>query len=96
MHPGALAVLADYFNAAVARQKQQIILTTHSPQLLDHFPPDAIRVVKMQDGRTSIRPLATTQREAIQDHLLNAGEILTAVEPETDPADPQIAGQVGQ
>ena len=43
--PGDLSLLADEFNAAPEQGQGQVILTTHSPQLLDHFDVSHIRVV---------------------------------------------------
>ena len=45
IHPGALSLLADEFRAAPEEGHGQVILTTHSPRLLDHFEVDQIRVV---------------------------------------------------
>ncbi|MFM9961346.1 MAG: AAA family ATPase [Planctomycetaceae bacterium] len=81
IHPGALALLADEFNAAPDAGRGQVLLTTQSPGLLDHFSTDQIRVVDLVDLETRIGPLDEGQRSAIQDHLLRPGELLT-----TDPA----------
>ena len=77
IHPGALALLAEEFKAAPKDRRGQVILTTHSPKLLDHFDPAQIRVVELQSYETSIGPISQEQREAIQDDLLDAGELLT-------------------
>ena len=81
IHPGALSLLADEFNAAPDAGRGQVLLTTQSPGLLDHFSKDQIRVVELVDLETRIGPLDEGQRSAIQDHLLRPGELLT-----TDPA----------
>ena len=52
-------------------------MTTHSPELLDHFPPEALRVVQLDKHQTRIGPVDDAQRAALQDNLLNAGELLT-------------------
>jgi hypothetical protein len=77
IHPGALAVLADQFKAAPAADRGQVILTTHSPDLLNHLPPESIRVVEMRDSVTHIGPVDPGQVEAIRDQLLRPGELLT-------------------
>ncbi|MEX0776605.1 MAG: AAA family ATPase [Phycisphaeraceae bacterium] len=74
---GALALLADEFKAAPATERGQVILTTHSPGLLDHFHVDCLRVVDIKDGRTIIGPVAEEQREGIRENLLTTGELLT-------------------
>jgi predicted ATPase len=93
IHPGALAVLAEEFQSAPLEGRGQVVLTTHSPRLLDHFEADQIRVVELAGFETKIGPVSREQREAIQDRLLDAGDLLTvdparidAREPETAPA----------
>jgi predicted ATPase len=75
--PGALSLLADEFKAAPQENRGQVILTTHSPILLDSFNVDTVRVVDMVDGNTVVGPIAKEQRQAVKDHLLNTGELLT-------------------
>ncbi|HEX3528020.1 MAG TPA: AAA family ATPase [Thermoanaerobaculia bacterium] len=60
----------------------QVLITTHSPDLLDAKELDdrQIRVVTKQQGRTSIAPLAQASREAIREHLFTAGELLRSNE----------------
>jgi len=78
IYPGALSVLAEEFRAAPVSGRGQVLLTTHSPRLLDHFEASDIRVVEIGDGlQTRIGPLAEEQRSAIQENLLSAGELLT-------------------
>lgn len=86
LYPGALAVLADYFQAVAQQGQSQIILTTHSPQLLKHFGPEHIQVVEMENGETKIGPLAPEQREALEEHLLTSDELLTVDEARMDRA----------
>jgi predicted ATPase len=77
IHPGALAVLADQFKACAAEGRGQILLTTHSPELLNHFEPETLRVVEIENYQTRIGPVAAEQVEAIREHLLHPGELLT-------------------
>ena len=77
IYPGALSLLADEFKAAPDDNRGQVLLTTHSPALLDHFSVEQIRVVELVDLETRIGPLAEEQKEAIQEELLHAGELLT-------------------
>lgn len=77
IHPGALSLLAEEFKAAPEHGRGQVILTTHSPKLLDHFDAEQIRVVELDGFATRIGPVSTEQREAIRDNLLDAGELLT-------------------
>jgi AAA15 family ATPase/GTPase len=77
IYPGALSLLADEFKAAPESGRGQVLLTTHSPALLDHFSADQIRVVELVDLETKIGPLAEDQKESLQEELLHAGELLT-------------------
>ncbi len=80
--PGALTMLGDFMRAAKEKIGTQFILTTHSPQLLDAFDADSIRVVEISDQGTKIGPLATGQRSAIEESLLSPSELLTVTQPE--------------
>ena len=75
--PGALSLLADEFKAAPRENRGQVILTTHNPTLLDSFDVDNVRAVDMRDGRTLVGRVATEQSQAVKDHLLTTGELLT-------------------
>jgi predicted ATPase len=77
IHPGALEVLADEFKACPDAGRGQIILTSHSPELLDHFEPEQLRVVEMEDYLTKIGPVAPEQLDAIRQQLLHPGELIT-------------------
>ena len=69
-----------------ASRLRQIIITTHSPDLLDfsEVNDDQLRVVTTVHNATVISPLAETTRDAIRDHLYTTGELLRAGELEGD------------
>jgi predicted ATPase len=77
IHPGALQGLAEDFKACPGAGRGQVILTTHSPELLNHFSYEMLRVVDMQDHVTRIGPVAPEQVEALREQLLFTGELLT-------------------
>lgn len=83
VHPGVLSMLAEAFKEV--SEVTQIIVTTHSPQLVEHFAPEHIRVVTMADGVTQISPIKASQREAVQRGLMTLGEFMAAegLQPET-------------
>jgi hypothetical protein len=85
IHPGALSLLAEEFKAAPDQGHGQVMLTTHSPEFLDHFDVDQIRVVELAGLETRIGFVSTEQKEAIRDKLLDPGELLTV-----DPARTQL------
>jgi predicted ATPase len=89
LHPGALESLAHEFKVCPHDGRGQVILTTHSPQLLDYFPPEALRVVDVEKMETRIGPVAPEQMESLREHLLQPGELLTV-----DPA--RLAGDLAE
>ncbi len=85
IHPGALSLLAEEFKAAPKDGNGQVILTTHSPELLDDFDVEQIRGVDLVGLETRIGFVSAEQKEAIRDRLLDPGELLTV-----DPARIQL------
>jgi predicted ATPase len=77
LHPGALESLAYEFKECPRDSRGQVILTTHSPQLLDYFPAESLRVVDVKKLETRIGPVAPEQMASLRDHLLRPGELLT-------------------
>ncbi len=78
-------MLAEAFKEVA--ELTQVVVTTHSPQLIEHFEPDNIRIVTMQDGVTHIAPIKESQREAVQRGLMTLGEFMAAegLQPEEAP-----------
>lgn len=76
IHPGALGALMDAIRVASART--QVVLTTHSPEILDTewIRPEHIRIVDWQDGATRVSPPGRAATEAIRNHLMGAGELM--------------------
>jgi len=74
VHPGAAAVLAEALQEAGLRT--QVLLTTHSPDLITRFDVSALRAVeRTASGVTVIAPIAESQQEAIRRRLFTAGEL---------------------
>jgi len=92
IHPGALAALAGEFKICATKRGGQIILTTHSPELLNQFGAECIRVVEMKDSQTQIGPLAADQFESLKEHLLNPGELLTVIPARSSMPEPVTVG----
>jgi predicted ATPase len=74
IHPGALAVLSDII--LEASHRGQIILTTHSPDLISRFPADSLRIVERIDEMTKIDPIRDDQLSVINDKLFSGGDLL--------------------
>lgn len=85
LHPGALAMLVESMREAA--ELTQIIVTTHSPQMIDHLKPEEIRVATMQDGHTRIASIAKNQVEAVKQGLMSLGEFMQAegLQPDLEP-----------
>ncbi len=76
VNPALLALLAAAFHEAAERT--QLLITSHSPHLVDLFDPEAIRVVTMRDGETRVSPIRASQRQAVKEHLLSLEQIMAA------------------
>ncbi len=76
IHPGASTMLAEAFKEAA--KTTQIIVTTHSPQFIDHFDPEDIRVVSMDEGVTKISRIKESQRISVEQNLMGLGEFMAA------------------
>jgi len=75
LHPKAAGALLDALREA--SEKTQLLITTHSADLLDdrEIDPASLLVVSMTGGETSIAPPDATTVQAIRDHLYTAGEL---------------------
>lgn len=76
LHPAATGVLLDSLRDA--SQSTQVIVTSHSPDLLDDekLDTDSILAVVAEEGVTKIGPLDDAGRSALHDRLYTAGELL--------------------
>ena len=86
LHPGAAAVLrAALFEAS---RNTQVIVTSHSPDLLDdkQISADSIVSVTSRAGETILGSVDEASRTAIRDHLFTAGELLRLNQLGTDEA----------
>ncbi|MBF0368141.1 MAG: AAA family ATPase [Magnetococcales bacterium] len=75
VHPGVLAVIADAIKEV--SDQTQIIVTTHSPDLVDHFDPEHIHAVEMVDGVTKVGPINQAQVDAVRNRLFSLGELMS-------------------
>ena len=78
IHPGALESILDVLLAA--SEAIQVVMTTHSPELLDaKWVTDRhLRMVDWREGATHVGPVSGANRAALQRHLMGAGELLRA------------------
>ncbi|MHB1841560.1 MAG: AAA family ATPase [Sulfobacillus sp.] len=78
IHPGAALKLMDAI--LEAKEHTQILITTHSPELLSHpnLESKQIRVVDTNSGVTRITEMDHASKSIIQDKLMTAGDLLTS------------------
>lgn len=95
VHPAVaeqiLEVLMD------AARFRQVMVTTHSPDLLDfrELSDDQLRVVTNPQNSTVIATVAEMSRRAIREHLYTTGELMRAGELEGDAETAvELAGQI--
>lgn len=74
IHPGALAVLASVLDEASLRS--QVLVTTHSPDMLDHLPAESFLVVEKIGDTTHVGPLDASQLASVRKRLFTPGELL--------------------
>ncbi|MBI2898754.1 MAG: AAA family ATPase [Planctomycetes bacterium] len=74
VHPGAARLVFEVLKDASTRGA--VLVTTHSPDLLDAARDEEILVCKYEDGVTRIGPLADAQRDVIRDGLFSIAELM--------------------
>jgi predicted ATPase len=76
LHPAAAGALVD--SLLEASRSTQVIITSHSPELLDNkqISSDSILAVVADKNVTQIAPVDEAGRSALRDHLYTAGELL--------------------
>jgi predicted ATPase len=75
LHPAAMRALVDAFRDA--SQWTQIVLTTHSAELLEgrEIKPKQILVVRNLNGKTVIAPVSDSSKEIVEKELYTLGEL---------------------
>lgn len=86
LHPAAAGVLLDALREASLNT--QVIVTSHSPELLDdnRISTDSILAVMADQGLTRIGPLDEVGASALRDRLYTPGELLRLNQLTPDPA----------
>lgn len=74
VHPGAIPLLYDFLRQASRRS--QVLVTTHSPELLDLIDTEDVRVVLRGPEGTTVAPMAAIQRDAVRSGLMSLGEVM--------------------
>jgi predicted ATPase len=76
LHPSASAALLEAIQDAADRR--QVLVATHSADLLDHpsIREDQLRAVRMSDGQTHIGRLDAGGQTGLREKLFTPGELL--------------------
>jgi predicted ATPase len=85
LHPAATHALCEALQQA--SEQTQVIVTTHSPDLLDSetIDADTILAVNINRGETKIAHIDATSKDMLKRHLFSAGELLRQDQLEPDP-----------
>jgi len=76
LHPAAARVLLSALRQA--SRSCQILVTSHSPDLLDNddIPPESLLAVDNRNGVTRINPIGTAETKILRDKMFTPGELL--------------------
>lgn len=76
LHPAASTALREVL--VYAANHTQVLVTSHSPDLLDDRKIDANSILSVvsEGGETKIAPLDNASRQVLRDHLFSAGELM--------------------
>jgi predicted ATPase len=87
LHPAAAGALMGALRDAA--QHTQIIVTSHSPDLLNEtdLSSESLFVVQSDQGSTRVAPIDQASRKAIRKHLVTPGELLRNDQLEPDAED---------
>ena len=85
MYPAMVGALLDEFQNAA--YNTQVIVTTHSPDLLDEksLDVDSILVAEVDDGNTVIAPVDDVCRSVVHNKMFTVGDLLRRDQLEPDP-----------
>jgi len=90
LHPAATSALMGALHEA--SHFTQVLVTSHSPDLLDteDLDPDSLLIVDAQEGKTTIGPADDASKSAMMDRLYTAGELLKLeqLKPQPKPLEP--------
>lgn len=84
LHPAAAGALMDALREAASHT--QVLVTTHSPELVEQadLRRDALLAVQSRQGNTVIGAIDAASQKAIKEHLYSAGDLLRMDQLEVD------------
>ena len=76
MHPGALGAILDLLQHA--SERMQVVVTTHSPDILDArwIEERHLRLLEWEEGKTKVSRISDASREILAEGVMCAGELL--------------------
>ena len=76
IHPGALGSILDVLR--LASRSMQVVVTTHSPDVLDAkwIEDRHLRILTWERGFTRISRVSQAVQAALDQHIMGAGELL--------------------
>ncbi len=82
IHPGALAILVEALK--IAAEHAQVLVTTHSPEILDLVPAESIKCVRLVRGQTHVSPPSPAALKMARESLMSPGDLMrsNALEPD--------------
>lgn len=94
LHPAATGALMGSLREAATQT--QVLVTTHSPDLLDKVDPELEQILVLQaaQGKTLVAPVDAASRQTIRAHLYSAGEMLRMDQLAPDPVDVERQSQL--
>jgi type I restriction enzyme M protein len=90
IHPGAAALLFDVLKRA--SRTGSVLVTTHSPELLDAAQDEEILMCSYRRGATRIGPLASEQRQVVRDGLFSLSALMRSDPPRIEGEEPEVLG----
>jgi predicted ATPase len=76
LHPYLMEYLAELLK--LGSRHTQVVITTHSPYLLDHLPPESLRIVTKEHGATKVKEVKRTKALAEALKVLGLGDMWRA------------------
>lgn len=73
LHVAALEAVVDMMRDRVG--PGEIVLTTHSPDLIDFVEPEELRLVRRERGNTVVSPIAEHSKRMVREELFSLGEL---------------------
>lgn len=76
IHVGAMTTLVDILQQQAT--SSQVLITTHSADIVNSLPIEALRVVWTENGESRLAPVSSHTRDVVRRGLMTPGELLRA------------------